>query len=504
MTAVGNAFNDRRPVVVGAGIAGLSVALRLAAHEPVRLITPSPLGTGAATGWAQGGVAAAVGADDSAELHAIDTVAAGDGLTDPRAAARICGGAVEAVAWLDRLGAGFDRDAEGNLKLGLEAAHSRRRIVHAGGDATGAAILRALTEAVLASPRISVEALALRRILLDSQGAVAGLLTTDAAGEPVTVRTARVILATGGVGGLYRHTTNPLSAWGQGLAAAALAGANLADVEFVQFHPTALAVARDPMPLVSEAVRGEGALLIDETGGRFMAGYARGELEPRDVVSRAVWAAQSAGHETLLDARGIARFAQRFPQVAAACLASGVDPARDPIPIRAAAHYHMGGVAVDARGRASLPGLWACGEVAATGLHGANRLASNSLIEAAVCAEALADDVIDAAREAGSPRPVALLAQPDASLVRPIMDAVGVIRSAEGLAAADESLRALVAAKGAAADPALVGLLIVTAAERRRESRGAHSRSDFPERSASAERSTLNLAQLDLPQMVAA
>ena len=496
--------DDDRPVVVGAGVAGLSTALRLSVFEPVRLIAPGALGDGAATAWAQGGVAAAVSADDSAEMHAIDTVAAGDGLTDPRAAARICSGAVAAVSWLDTLGAGFDRDAAGYLKLGLEAAHSRRRIVHAGGDSTGAAILRALIEAVRRSPRITVEPLALRRLLLDCHGAVAGVLAVDAAGPPVTLRSARVILATGGVGGLFRHTTNPLGAWGQGLAAAALAGAQLADVEFVQFHPTALDVARDPMPLVSEAVRGEGARLIDAAGVRIMAGHPRGDLEPRDVVSRAVWAAHADNRGVFLDARAIERFHTRFPQVTAACLEAGIDPQRQPIPVRPAAHYHMGGVAVDARGRANLPGLWAVGETAATGLHGANRLASNSLIEAVVCAESVAADVAEAAREAGVPRPAQLPPAPDARDVRPIMDAAGVVRSGEGLAEASGRLRDLVAAEGPAADPALVGLMIVTAAERRRESRGAHSRSDYPQRASSAERSMLSLSQLDLPRAVAA
>ena len=500
-----DAAADTRPIVVGAGVAGLSAALRLSAFGPVRLIAAEPLGSGAATGWAQGGLAAAIGADDSAQLHAADTVAAGDGLVQRAVADAITAAAPDAIAWLDALGAGFDRDAEGALKLGLEAAHSRRRIVHAGGDSTGAAVLAALVAAVRARPEIEVSVLRLRRLLIDSQGAVGGLLASDHLGRSVMLRGARVVLATGGVGGLFAHTTNPLGAIGAGLTAAALAGAQLADLEFVQFHPTALAVDLDPMPLVSEALRGEGARLVDETGAPIMAGYARGDLEPRDVVARAVHAVWERGGGVGLDARHLDSFARRFPQIAAACAASQIDPAARPIPVRTAAHYHMGGIAVDAAGRASVPGLWACGEAASTGLHGANRLASNSLTEGAVCAVALALDVAAAPARAGAihcvPRASFLV---DAAPVRQAMATVGVVRDGAGLSLAVERLSGLVEAGGAASDPALAGLLIATAALRRVESRGAHQRADHPQTDAEPKRSVTTLADLDLRRAVAA
>jgi L-aspartate oxidase len=267
------------------------------------------------------------------------------------------------------------------LLLGLEAAHGRRRIVHAGGDRSGSEIMRALIAAVRQTPSITVlDGVEARRLLV-ADGRVAGVLAASAT-ETLVLPASRVVIATGGLGGLYRHTTNPLGALGQGVALAARAGAVLADMEFVQFHPTALDVGLDPMPLVSEAVRGEGAVLIDESGGRFTD-----ELKPRDQVSRAVWRHLGDGHPVFLDAREAlgTRFAARFPAIAAHCRAAGLDPARDAIPVRPAVHYHMGGIAVDAEGRSTVPGLWAAGEVAATGLHGANRLASNSLLEAAVC-----------------------------------------------------------------------------------------------------------------------
>jgi L-aspartate oxidase len=472
------------PVIVGAGLAGLMAALHLA-PRPVLLLSASPLGEAAASGWAQGGLAAAVGEDDSPALHVSDTIAAGDGIVDQAVARRIIEAAPALVEELLRLGVAFDRDALGRIAVGLEAGHSRRRIVHARGDASGREILRGVIAAVRRSSSITVleNVAALRLAMRD--GAVAGVLAQGPDG-PMLIRTAQVVIATGGLGGLYAHSTNPSGAIGHGLVMAATAGAALADLEFVQFHPTALDVGRDPMPLVSEAVRGEGVPLVDERGCRFMAhgrpGW-RAELEPRDVVSRAVWRHMIEGHRVYLDVGASMgeRFLQRFPTIAEACRQAGVDPTSK-IPVRPAAHYHMGGIAVDAEGRSTVPGLWACGEVASTGLHGANRLASNSLLEAAVCGAAVAMSIAGLENAPlRPPAPVEMPATADASAVRPILSHyAGVLRDGAGLRTASAELADLVEAGGAAADPACLGLMMVQGMLRRQESRGGHFRSDFP------------------------
>ena len=476
---------DDIPVIVGGGLAGLMIALCLAPRKVI-LIAKAPLAQAAASAWAQGGIAAAVGDDDAPSLHASDTLDAGDGLSDAGVSRRITDAAPAAVARLQKLGVPFDLDADGRLALGLEAAHSRRRIAHVTGDGTGAAIMRAVVAAVRRTPSIClVEGLEARRLLVDD-GRIAGLLAAGPSGAQL-LSARRIVLATGGVGGLFAHTTNPLGAIGQGVALAARASARLADMEFVQFHPTALDVGLDPMPLVSEAVRGEGAVLIDESSRRFMQGEGRAELEPRDVVSRAVARHIASGHRIFLDAReSIGRhFPDRFPGITACCRAAGIDPATMPIPVRPAAHFHMGGIAVDAQGRSTVDGLWACGEVAATGLHGANRLASNSLLEAAVMAETVAESI--AATEPRAPlrtRPVELPAAADASAIRSLTDqTLGVVRDGAGLEKAIHALEPLAFANGASADPALTAILIATAAWRRQESRGGHWRRDFPQRS---------------------
>ncbi|MEJ6783233.1 L-aspartate oxidase [Aminobacter sp. Piv2-1] len=496
-----------RPVIVGAGIAGLMTALELA-PEPVVLLSASALGGEASSPLAQGGLAAAVGSDDTPELHLADTLAAGDGLCDEAIVRRMVEAAPAAMEKLERLGVGFDRAPDGSIALGLEAAHSRRRIVHAGGDATGRELVRALVAAVRRTPSITVlEGFAARRLIVED-GDIAGVLAVGPEGA-VTLATGRVVLATGGVGGLFRDTTNPLGCFGQGLALAARAGAELADLEFVQFHPTALDTPVRPMRLVSEAVRGEGAVLVDETGRRFLADLPGAELATRDAVARGVFRHLARGHKVFLDTRAClgSRFAARFPAIDAFCREAGIDPALDPIPVRPAAHYHMGGVAVDAEGRSSVPGLWACGEVASTGLHGANRLASNSLTEAVVGAGWAADSIRNTpSRHSTQAETAQASIRPDASPVRGIVSqALGVLRDGDGLREAASALLPLATGAGADADPAAVGLMMAVAALGREESRGAHSRTDYPTRSAVARRSKLTLgaalkiaAKLDL------
>ncbi|HEY1944170.1 MAG TPA: L-aspartate oxidase, partial [Roseiarcus sp.] len=446
------------------------------------------------TAWAQGGLAAAIGEDDSADLHAADTLAAGDGLCDERIARRYSAAAPAAIEALTALGVRFDRLADGRFGLGLEAAHSRRRIVHAGGDATGRELLRALAEAARRTPSIQfLEGVEARRLIVED-GVVCGVAARGAGGDLVFA-TQAVVLATGGVGALYDVSTNPLGGVGQGLALAARAGARLADLEFVQFHPTALDVGARPAPLVSEAVRGEGAILVDDSGERFMTDVPGGELAPRDVVARAVWRRAKEGRRVFLDARRALgpSFAARFPAIAAICAQHGIDPSRDLVPIQAAEHFHMGGVEVDGAGRSSLAGLWACGEVACTGLHGANRLASNSLMEAAVFAKWVAEDIDGAAPVSRAVRPVLGPSTPsqNAFQVRSILSrAAGVERNAEELRRGISALLPL----AAAADSAAVALAICVAALRREESRGAHARTDFPVRSPAAIRSSLTFA----------
>jgi L-aspartate oxidase len=486
-----------RPVIIGGGAAGLMTALRLA-PGPVVLLSKSPLGAEASSMWAQGGLAAAVGADDSPALHLQDTIGAAAGLCDEAVAGRIVQETPAAVAHLSQLGVGFDRQADGKWKLGLEAAHSRRRIVHATGDGTGREIMRALIAAVRHCPSVTLlEGFEARRLVAENN-AVKGVLAANANG-PLVLATDRVVIATGGIGGLFIDSTNPGGCFGQGLALAARAGAVLSDLEFVQFHPTAFDGPSRPMSLLTEAIRGDGAILIDETGERFMAHEPGAELAPRDVVARAVWHRLAQGHRVFLDAHTNPRkdFAARYPVISAFCKMAGIDPAFDPIPVRPAVHYHMGGIAVDVAGRSTIDGLWACGEVSRTGLHGANRLASNSLMEAIVCAQRVAESV------AGVPNRVSMLRErhalppaPDPSVVRPLLSSgLGVLRNRRVIERVIRKLLPLAEGVSAAADPALVGLMIAVAAFRREESRGAHFRTDFPDTLPAAQSSTLTLSQ---------
>jgi L-aspartate oxidase len=494
VTAASLAYRGH-PVIVGAGVAGLMTALKLA-PRPVVVLSKAPLGAEGSTLWAQGGMAAALGADDRPALHAADTIAAGDGLCEAAIVDRFVRAAPQAIEDLARLGVRFDRIADGGFALGLEAAHSRSRIAHVGGDGAGRELMRALIAAARATPSVAIlEGFEARRLLVEDD-AVRGVLAIGPSG-PAVFPTDKVVIASGGIGGLYAESTNPLGSFGQGLALAARAGAILADMEFVQFHPTALDVPTRPVPLISEAVRGEGAKLINERGERFMADIPGADLAPRDVVARAIWRLRMSGGRAFLDARAAIgeEFAARFPAIAAACRAAGIDPEREPIPVRPAQHYHMGGIAVDSEGRSSVAGLWACGEVASTGLHGANRLASNSLAEAAVDSAIVARSIDGAKSWAlAPPCPAWTPSAADPAPVRPLLSrAAGVARDGETLVAAIGPLAEMAAANGPAADPAVVALMIAVAALGREHSLGAHYRTDFPSAPTAWVRSRLTL-----------
>lgn len=508
-------------LVVGSGLGGLFAAVRAAdSGHTVTLVTKGALAEGN-TGHAQGGIAASLFPDDSPSAHLLDTLLAGAGLSDAAAAQVLCDEGPARVRDLIRFGAHFDRDESG-LARGLEAAHIRARVLHAGGDATGAEIARALLDALSRRP-IAVREHTLLVELLREDGRVVGAEVQTADGSREELRADAVVLATGGAGQLFLHTTNPAVATGDGVAAAWRAGAALRDLEFVQFHPTALAVPGTP--LVSEAVRGEGAVLRNAAGERFMLGrHPLAELAPRDVVAREIAAEMAAqgGAPVLLDATALAPtvpensalLGRRFPTITAACADNGLDWAARPVPVTPAAHYWMGGVATDLWGRSSLPGLFAVGEVACTGAHGANRLASNSLLEAAVFAEravqALTADATSAdlptsgcetrhaapgaSEHGGSPAASAGqvgAAVPDAALRARIQtllwDAAGLERDGATLAAATDALAALPrphtgpgADRRAIEDANLLDLarLLVAAASARTESVGAHFRRD--------------------------
>ncbi|WP_314147540.1 L-aspartate oxidase [uncultured Leifsonia sp.] len=484
-----------RVVVAGSGIAGLVAALRASTRHEVTLLTKAAIAE-ANTRYAQGGIAAALFPDDSAQAHVADTLRAGAGLNVREAVEALCGDGPQRVRELIALGVAFDRDGDG-LARGLEAAHSSARVLHAGGDATGAEIERALVAAVRTSSIRIVEGAFLLDVLVED-GAAAGVAVRLADGTETAIAADAVILATGGWGQLYSHTTNPAVATGDGMAAAWRAGAALADLEFTQFHPTALAIPGSF--LVSEAVRGEGAVLRNARGERFMLDvHPDAELAPRDVVARgiAVEMAAQGGRPVVLDATALGAdfLARRFPTIGAACRAAGLDWSREPVPVTPAAHYAMGGVATDVHGRTTLPGLFAVGEVACTGAHGANRLASNSLLEGLVFAHRAVDVL-------GEPWPdaPAWLDEPAVGLGAPAAEApgdaapfdrerlqsvlwtaAGVHRDRSGLHAAAAELAGMaMPAPGEDANLLQLGRLVVAAALAREESRGAHFRSDFP------------------------
>jgi L-aspartate oxidase len=494
-------------VIVGSGVAGLTCALHLReAGLHVTVVTKVNIDDGS-TRWAQGGIAAVLDPLDTPAAHAADTMVAGVGLCDPAAVEVLVNEGPTRVRELIRWGTRFDRNADGSLMLTREGGHHANRIVHAGGDATGAEVQRALHTAVRRDPWIRLVEHALVLDLVRDAGGRACGVTLHVLGEGAedgvgAVLARAVVLATGGMGQIYAATTNPIVSTGDGVALALRAGAAVTDVEFVQFHPTALYVGGEgrraaQQPLVSEALRGEGAHLVDADGKRFMVGqHELAELAPRDVVAKGihrVMLAEGADH-VFLDARHVADLAQRFPTITASCRAAGVDPVTELIPVAPAAHYASGGVRTDLHGRSTIPGLYACGEVACTGVHGANRLASNSLLEGLVFARRIADDVtaglpaqsepVYATTEAGWAVPASIRDDLQRSMTR----GAGVLRSAESLRETAAELAALGAGRAApntasweATNLLTVASALVAAADTREETRGCHWREDFPE-----------------------
>lgn len=485
-------------VIVGGGLAGLFCALKLA-PRPVTVLAAAPIGQGASSAWAQGGIAAAMSPGDSFDKHLADTVTAGAGLVEEKMARLMISEGPDRVHDLLGYGVPFDRDLEGHLLLSREAAHSERRIVRVAGDRAGGAIMEALISAVRRTPSIRVmEGYVVEELIAEGRF-VSGVIARPDAGQSktrVAFPARAVVLCSGGVGHLYQVTTNPAEARGTGVGMAAKAGAVIADPEFVQFHPTAIDIGQDPAPLATEALRGEGAILVNKAGHRFMTDlHVDAELAPRDIVARGVFAEVAAGRGAFLDCTSAIGkdFAKRFPTVHASCIAAGIDPVTQAIPVVPAVHYHMGGVLVDADGRTSLDGLWAAGEVTSSGVHGANRLASNSLLEAVVFAGRIADSIKGMLPESAlyewpqtageNDDLVTVEDSPELKDLRALMSRhAGVIREEAGLKMLIRELVELERKRPRVRFSNIVSTakLIAVGAYLRTESRGAHMRADHP------------------------
>ena len=504
-------------IVIGSGIAGMFAALRLAPRK-VTLLTKTPSLTGGSTAWAQGGIAAAVGLTDSPQDHASDTILAGAGLNVSSAVEVLTSEGADRLNELISMGAPFDRDDKGEIILGREAAHGQRRIVHAGGDSTGHHVHKWLSELVVNTPSIEVKESAFAWELVVDRNHICGVLIYKHKEGWVFHQAPFVVIATGGSGQLFSATTNPSEATADGLAMAIRAGLKVADLEFVQFHPTALSMSRtskdSPMPLITEALRGEGATLLDSKGHRFMKDlHSEAELAPRDIVARAIWERLIDGDRIYLDIRDVLsrNLDNRFPTVQSICAEAGIDPKIEMIPVAPAAHYHMGGIAADESGRTSLQGLWVCGEAASTGAHGANRLASNSLLEGLVFGHRVAEDILQKKAYSKNNSEVCVPIIPELNekitaenltkgLRKLMYEKVGLRRNASDLESAIASHQKLAKKIGAfetrisnrsptfiqvrewgeLRNLALVGHLVAVASLKRCESRGAHYRTDFP------------------------
>ena len=489
-------------VIVGGGVAGLNAALNLAPRN-VCVITKNSLGENTSSGWAQGGIAAPFSKDDSNESHIQDTIATAKGLADLNVVKEIISESINIIKDLEGIGIEFDKNSDGTFNLGLEAAHSFNRIVKSKGDSSGIEIMRGLTEKVRKSGHITIlENVSIDSIMMENNtiyGVIGHLNNENIPENHVVIQSPNVILATGGLGGIFANTTNPRTSYGEGIALAAEAGATITDMEFVQFHPTGLDFGVDPTPLATEAIRGEGATLVNQYNERFMLEiHPKAELASRDVIAQNIFKQIETGNSVFLDCRqNIGKdFGQRFPQVQSYCEKADIDPSSELIPIIPVAHYHIGGVKTDLKGRSSVEGLWCCGEVAATGLHGANRLASNSILESLVFAKIVAEEINKSPLkkvESISSSFIKTYKEKTRNKIRAkkyiwqlrstMMRNLGIVRNSQSIIRGlKDIIRIERESKGLSAklnDMILVSKFIISGAYKRKESRGCHLRSDY-------------------------
>ncbi|MFK7902242.1 MAG: L-aspartate oxidase, partial [Nitratireductor sp.] len=484
-------------LIVGGGLAGLFCALKLA-PRPVTVLASAPIGRGASSVWAQAGIAAAVSPGDTVEKHVQDTLDAGAGIVDEHIARLMATEAADRIHDLLEYGVPFDRDLKGQLITSREAAHSENRVVRVKGDRAGAAIMHALEHAVKNTPSIRLmEGYVVEEITTEGKYVTGIIARPDGGNSPKRIMfpARAVVMAAGGSGHLYEVTTNPTEARGGGIGMAARAGAVIADPEFVQFHPTAIDVGKDPSPLATEALRGEGCTLHNKEGHRFMVDLDEdAELAPRDIVARGIFAEVQAGRGAFLDCtKAVHNFEEEFPTVFGYCQEANIDPTKDRIPVIPAAHYHMGGILTDGDGRSTLDGLWACGETTSTGAHGANRLASNSLLEAVVFASRIANDIaglmpdpkVNPWKDKSGMNPDAQTADdnvPMKKLRKVMSEKVGVLRTGEGMREAVIAIDDLERENDSPrfANTLTTAKMTAIAGLMREESRGGHFRTDFP------------------------